>query len=81
MPNWLSKEGVGYLYVTIKARVQVISLAMADKVEFCMTVPVHVACQSVGAAGFLDPFWGEAPIPAPAPELHGCHLLPFVMWF
>lgn len=77
----MSKEGVGYLCVTIKARVQAVSLAMADKVEFCTAVSGDAVCQSVGAARFLDPFRGEAPIPAPAPELHSCLLLPFVMWF
>lgn len=63
----MSKEGVGYLCVTIKARVQAVSLAMADKVEFCTAVSGDAVCQSVGAARFLDPF-RERPLSQHLPQ-------------
>lgn len=68
----------------IRTAVQAVSLAMADKVELNSAVdgPQRCGLSSISGCCLLSgSLLGEAPIPAPTPEFHGCLLSPFVVLF
>lgn len=78
MPSWLLKEKGDC--VIIRATVQAISLAMANKVEFCIRCGLESGLSSVSGCCLLSgSLLGGAPILVPTPEFHGCLLSSFVV--